>query len=402
MAFKFKSGSNLYYRVTINRKGHKVDKLFYDMKSAKAFEEITRKSIDDGTYIDESSRLALIPTVRTLLSDFFDFVKDNNKEAVAYKYTVKNKEFKLKKQIPNRIITLVDLQVDFSEYRTEKQYSTNDQICFGDFYVDCVDSYLIERYIYNLRNNEKLKEGSIHTELMYIKQAFRVVNRLYPHLKNENIIINNPFDSLTRADLPRRSPPKKKIIKDDFIEKIIKYFSSKKNQQYLLAFKICLETGIRKNECLTILLENINREEREIYLPMTKNGTDRIVVVSQEIINMLPTETKGNLFSISPYAVNQEWYRCFEDTPKDKRPTWHSIKNTAISLAVKEQSNYHLAEKFRISQETLMEFLANQELMEFIKKKKSGEALTEEEIQRFVGGHKSSKMTQHYFVDTKK
>lgn len=402
MVSKLKTGKNQnqYFRVAINRKGHKIDKLFFDMKSAKAFEEITRKAIDDGTYIDEDSRLALIPTVKTLLEDYFNLIKENNKKAVAYKYTVKNKEFKLLKQIPNRKLTLIDMVIDFAEYRTIKPYTTNDAIPFGDFYADCVDTYLIERYIANLRENEELKEGSIHTELLYIKGAFKVVNRLYPHLKSDKIIINNPFDALTKEDLPKRSPPRKKIVPEEHISKVINYFSSKANKQYLLAFKICLETGVRKNECLSILLENIDRVKKKIYIPMTKNGTDRTIYVSEEVIAMLPEATEGKLFSITPYAINQMWYRCFEKTPKQERPQWHSLKNTAISRAVSENSNYKLAEKFRISQETLKQFLQDEELIAFIQKRQSGEALTDEEVQKFVGGHKSNAMTQRYFVDT--
>ncbi|WP_234084238.1 tyrosine-type recombinase/integrase [Azonexus sp. R2A61] len=401
MAYLFKSGNNTYYRVTINRKGHKVNKLFHSFKEADRFEKATREAIDAGTYIDEDTKLLLIPTVRTLLEDYFTLIENNNSHYVAYKQTIKNKRFKLLTQIPSVQITLPDMQVYYSNYRTINNSNLDGSVPLGDFYIDTVDDYLIRRYV-EARKEAGLKDGSISTEVIYIKSAFKVVNRLYPQLKSEDIFIQNPFDALTRADLPKRSPSRKKIISQENLDKALEFFSSKKNKQYLLAYKICLETGLRKTECLSIQLQNVSREKGEIYLPITKNGRPRTVKISEEILSLLPLEEiTGPLFTISVSAINMEWSRCFKTLPKGSRPVWHSLKNTAISKALSDSKEFQIAENFQISVESLKQYQQDEELQKFFEKLLRGEKPTAEEASKYIGGHSSLGMTQKYFVDKK-
>lgn len=403
MVSKLKTGNNQYYRVSINRKGHKVDKLFYDMKSAKAFEDITRTAIDNGTYLDEDSRLVLIPNVQELLEKYFDFVKEHNKEAVAYQYTIKNKEYKLKKQLPFIEISFnaSSEEVDFNNYKTKnKQYSTDDKIPLGEFYADCVDSFIIQQYV-KTRTEMGLKQGSIHTELMFLKQAFRLANRLYPHLKSEDVFIKNPFDELTKTDLPKRSPPRKKVVSEEHIKKVFAYFESKANKEYLLAFKIALETGLRLNETLAILNKNINHSKSTIYIPKTKNGSDRTVLVSSEVLeDTKQYKDREKLFSITQYSLHQMWYRCFDDTPKEQRPTWHSLKNTAISRYINQNKNstIAIADRFRTSTKEVNAINELEGFENFRLKIINGIKPTDEEIQKYLGGHKTDTMTQRYFV----
>jgi integrase len=59
------------------------------------------------------------------------------------------------------------------------------------------------------------------------------------------------------------------------------------NQIAANAIKLLLFTGTRKNEILTLEWKHVNLKEKSFYLPMTKNGEPRTVVLNDIAVDVL-------------------------------------------------------------------------------------------------------------------
>jgi integrase len=66
--------------------------------------------------------------------------------------------------------------------------------------------------------------------------------------------------------------------------------------------KLALKTAMRRGELLALRWENVNLEAQTAFLPMTKNGSARIVPLSKKavaILEGLPNNRQGTVFPIS-------------------------------------------------------------------------------------------------------
>lgn len=70
-----------------------------------------------------------------------------------------------------------------------------------------------------------------------------------------------------------------KILSDEQLEKIVMYIKDKPLIQNI-AFRMFLETGIRRTELIKIETKNINLKENKIYLTHTKNHDSRYIFIS--------------------------------------------------------------------------------------------------------------------------
>ncbi len=71
--------------------------------------------------------------------------------------------------------------------------------------------------------------------------------------------------------------------------------------------QLALETAMRRGELLSLRWENVNLVAQTALLPMTKNGTARIVPLSKKavaILQALPGEKPGPVFPLSYMVVN--------------------------------------------------------------------------------------------------
>lgn len=421
MAHKQIVNGKVYYRVQINRKGIKVSKLFEKQLEAIKWQEETKKAIDNGYYENETVLAVSIPNISQLLEEYYLYLEKKNTEYVAYKTSRQVQKCKFN-YISKVMISLPDLQAYeglYGEYIiTDSNYSIDSpEIPIGLFRIDRVDNYIIERYI-EARKEQGLKSSSIYTEISYIKAAFNKAYTLLPQLKLFKVEIHNPFEFINKDIMPKSSRPRKKVLSDKLASDIAEIFKKKKNIRYYLAFIIAIRTGLRKSEILSIKYSNVDFTENTITLPITKNGEPRTVLVDNEIIGIIqqlkqqpvkfhkntPLERRNpELIFNFDYASLDMRYRNALDSlniPKEKRPVWHSLKNTAISNFIKSNGSngFSVSSKFNIRQEHINErYIDTQQ--QIIDKIRSGIPLTEKEISVIQGGHKDISMTERYFVD---
>jgi integrase len=104
---------------------------------------------------------------------------------------------------------------------------------------------------------------------------------------------------------------------------------------------LALETAMRRGELLSMRWENVNLQAQTALLPLTKNGTARIVPLSKKaiaILEALPNSSTGVVFPIS-YMVVQN---CFVDACKRANiPNlrFHDLRHTATSKLAEKLPN---------------------------------------------------------------
>ena len=82
---------------------------------------------------------------------------------------------------------------------------------------------------------------------------------------------------------------------------------------WLKAFvQLALETAMRRGEILGLRWEHIDLDSRTALLPLTKNGTSRVVPLSlaaMSVLQSLPRTDEGQVFPLTANAVRQAWNR---------------------------------------------------------------------------------------------
>jgi len=104
---------------------------------------------------------------------------------------------------------------------------------------------------------------------------------------------------------------------------------------------LALETAMRRGELLSMRWENVNLQAQTALLPLTKNGTARVVPLSKKavaILEALPNSETGPVFPISYMVVNN----CFVDACKRAKITnlrFHDLRHTATSKLAERLPN---------------------------------------------------------------
>lgn len=137
--------------------------------------------------------------------------------------------------------------------------------------------------VINFLNNLKMNRASISSYATTIRQ-FTI------YLSHQGIkVYLLPKKLYTRGN----TKPEPYIYSEEEVIKIFKaikmYFSNDpyKRETVLMIFKLLYCTGLRVSECCNIKIQNIDFEKHTIAILNTKNGTDRSIVISDELINDL-------------------------------------------------------------------------------------------------------------------
>ncbi|THF61536.1 hypothetical protein E6C76_20895 [Pseudothauera nasutitermitis] len=131
----------------------------------------------------------------------------------------------------------------------------------------------LRRYIRHLREERQLKESSIKRRLATLKLLFR-------WMKDEEIIQQNPFDSLNeRIRLPRRLPRALDRLQAGLLRKAVAAPNGTTGFDVLCqktAIQLMLETGIRVGELSNIKIDDVSLADQTIAIH-GKGNRQRIV-----------------------------------------------------------------------------------------------------------------------------
>lgn len=154
-----------------------------------------------------------------------------------------------------------------------------------------------------------VKSSTVNRELNLFSACFTQARRW-------RLISHNPMSDLRRPKNPQHRDRLVSAFELEQLKDAAGYSDDRpiitQTQRTMLAFLFALETAMRAGEITGICPEHINKRDRTVYLPKTKNGTSRIVPLSSEalrLITRLPWEKGEPILGMNVEVMSQLFRR---------------------------------------------------------------------------------------------
>lgn len=391
------------WRVQIRRKLIKVDRVFDDERSARIFErtELTRLNSGAHQTPSASGKYLITPTVRELFKTYHESTK-----SVLASSTIEANKNRCLAVIPGVQIQASQCGNKLSNYETEENRQNHQGFAFGDLKIHTVDFWIIIYYIEN-RRSANIKPNTILREISLISSAFEKVYKLYPDQFPNGL--PNPVKLLPRGEKPTQVINRKRVLSEEESRKISIILKNKKNPEPYFLYVFCLQSGARKNEVLGIEKSNIDFENWSVYLPKTKNGKPRSILIPNDrglrkwLKDMDVDQEK--IFALTVSNFRYYWVEALKKVgiyDGGNRPFFHDTRRTALTKLIrKKQSNtFEIAKNIGVSPQTVEreKSIMPEMMQDIISKLRRGESLHEHEIMK-LAGHQSLAMTNAYYGD---
>ncbi len=140
-----------------------------------------------------------------------------------------------------------------------------------------------------------------------IRLALALLSSLFRHARQEwGLNLENPVKGVKK---PKPGKARTRRLDGDEEDRLMSALSSCRNPWVIRVVRICLETGMRRSEVLSLTWNRIDLDKRIISLQDTKNGHPRWVPLTQTAYDLLAElhRTGGVVFPISESALTQAW-----------------------------------------------------------------------------------------------
>ena len=408
---KNKDGTPLKkYRVQINRKNFKQDRLFESLDEAVEFLNASKSATGKKQIhlLEEQQKVE-----QKLIQDFITnpnisaYIKAYIETYVDPRFAdcdPKTAEGKIKLRNKASIIgfystikkTVINERAD-EEFPISKLFFKNyeGKKPFGDFKPKQITEIEINEYI-KARRKVGIKPISIQREITAISNLFNKLKYLDPDLKS----LKNPTKDYDR-DLLKTSGGmiSKKVhrITDEDKKQFFELLENYPNPELGWISKLMLFTAMRRTEA--VLLKWSQIFETHIYLEHTKSGKPRIVYLTpeaKELLKSIPKkEGQDRLFTYTVLGYDSNFYRVMEDNNL-KHIKIHGLRKEAISGFIERigASNSLLISEF-------LGFASVRKIEEHIETQIPAGLSTQQELLRSVG-HSNSAITQNHYFSLKK
>jgi len=190
-----------------------------------------------------------------------------------------------------------NLPSKFIEYlRYEKRYSkhtitaySKDLSQFNQFMTETYELIEIQKikrshirtWIATLREND-VSPKSIHRKISTLSSFFKYMRRL-------GEINTSPMPTIVKPKLEKRLAT---FVREDTIDKVLKESSNDKRAETIaemnpqLIIEILYQTGLRRNELLTLTVENTNIQKRELKV-VGKGNNERIIPMNANLSSLI-------------------------------------------------------------------------------------------------------------------
>jgi len=190
-----------------------------------------------------------------------------------------------------------NLPSKFIEYlRYEKRYSkhtitaySKDLSQFNQFMTETYELIEIQKikrshirtWIATLREND-VSPKSIHRKISTLSSFFKYMRRL-------GEINTSPMLTIVKPKLEKRLAT---FVREDTIDKVLKESSNDKRAETIaemnpqLIIEILYQTGLRRNELLTLTVENTNIQKRELKV-VGKGNKERIIPINANLSSLI-------------------------------------------------------------------------------------------------------------------
>ncbi|WP_083383948.1 tyrosine-type recombinase/integrase [Cupriavidus sp. USMAHM13] len=173
---------------------------------------------------------------------------------------------------------------------------------------------------------KRVKAGTVIRELAYLSS---VIN----HARREwGINIANPVASVRKPPTPQG---RNRVLSQEEECRLLAALApdGRRNPWIRPMAMLGLETAMRRGEILQLRWEHIDLEGQTAFLPVTKNGSPRVVPLSRRavvLLRELPRSLDGRVFPINAAALHKAFQRaCKRAGLADLR--WHDLRHTAIT-----------------------------------------------------------------------
>lgn len=184
----------------------------------------------------------------------------------------------------------------------------------------------------------EVQGSSVKREMQIISGALNVARKEWGWVKQ------NPITDVRK---PAAAAARDRRITQDEIDRVITAAGSnyrKTISRVGLAFLFGIETAMRAGEICGLHANDINKDSRVAFLPLTKNGTSRKVPLSSraiEVLDMLPP-TGGQLFGMTAANLSST-FRDIRDKAEIKDLRFHDTRHEAITRLAKKLDVLSLA-----------------------------------------------------------
>jgi integrase len=216
-----------------------------------------------------------------------------------------------------------DMGKDPSKHQRLKYWSS----LFGEKPVGKVTRQLIK---------DELKVLSASKAPATLNRYKAAIGSLYAYLSDEFDIDYNPVKGIRQYT--ENNARTRFLTHDEISALLTTVKKSKWNQLYLLTL-IAITTGARRTEMLTLKWDDINFKNKTAHLSKTKNGAQRILTLTNDIISELMKfrENNGYIFPHPDYPNN--YFRNFDihwqnalSLAKIHDFRFHDLRHTCASL----------------------------------------------------------------------
>ena len=191
---------------------------------------------------------------------------------------------------------------------------------------------LAKRSLASIRRSDIAKYRDTRTHSGYAANTVRLELAVLSHLFEtarkewgmEGLV--NPVKSIRMP-----SPPegRDRRLKTGELEKILENSSEEMGR----IIRFALETGMRRSEVAGMTWEHVDLKKRVVTLSETKNGTKRIVPLSQEslrILSDIPRRIDGKVWGLGPDAISQDFSQACHKSGIEGL-TFHDLRHEATS-----------------------------------------------------------------------
>jgi len=143
-------------------------------------------------------------------------------------------------------------------------------------------SSITVRDITNFHSKEKERNTAVTANhyLILVKRMFNLAIKW-------GLMEKNPAAGLDKFKTP---PHRERYLTKEELPRFLKALNSMEDQLSMAAIKLLLFTGCRKGEILSLRWDQVKLDEGRLYLPVTKNGRSRSVVLNikaKEVLEIL-------------------------------------------------------------------------------------------------------------------
>jgi integrase len=226
--------------------------------------------------------------------------------------------------------------------RIEKTILGYWQAALGEYALSYVDAELVSKKLDELakagdarrkpgEDDDKPKKPPAPKSRKTMKHYRDTLALLFKHARAWNWTASNPLDGVNKITKIRNE--RTRYLKDKERDALLKACKASSSKYLYLIVLMALSTGARKNELLSLNLDDVDTARGRAILRDTKNGDTRPIPITPALRPMLAKQIKASqkLYAGLQHKPRQLWLFPREDgaEPLDIRKAWETAVDEA-------------------------------------------------------------------------